>query len=273
LEDPFQAKAVPKTDFRYIVVPEANGIRSIPRENSIKLEFDLSGNPIPLWATDVYLQVIYRGKLGLEEGAVAVGFKDISEPTPVDIINGMDKICIEGVSYDAGSSGAIEAVDFDRDGDPEWDVYRHDLSNYCVLFSRVKGAETPPSVSPEKNHLKIERIGAGGYVRVFILTDSEFNLSYDADAVRVDERDDWPESVQGIVCRESGKSSPCGVRIVGVKNQVDYVGSAEECAKAGSEAPCFIPYFPPFREVRGRPTWEDIRVVNEEYPPGETCSE
>ena len=37
--------------------------------------------PIPISATDLYLQVVYRGRLGEESGAVAVATKDISEPT------------------------------------------------------------------------------------------------------------------------------------------------------------------------------------------------
>jgi hypothetical protein len=41
---------------------------------------------IPLWATDVYFQVVYRGRLGLEDGAVAVGLKDMFKHTPMDII-------------------------------------------------------------------------------------------------------------------------------------------------------------------------------------------
>jgi hypothetical protein len=43
--------------------------------------FDLSANPIPIDATDLYLQVVFRGVLGLETDAVAVTTIDVHEPT------------------------------------------------------------------------------------------------------------------------------------------------------------------------------------------------
>ena len=66
----------------YVVVPVKNGIRSIPGDGSVELTFDLSEKPIPLWAINVFIRLVYHGQLGSEDGAVVVGFKDISEPTP-----------------------------------------------------------------------------------------------------------------------------------------------------------------------------------------------
>src|SRR4030042_6378772 len=62
-------------EFSYIVVPEQNNASYIPSDQAVELSFDLSENPIPLWTTDVYLQVIYRGKLGNESDAIAVGVR------------------------------------------------------------------------------------------------------------------------------------------------------------------------------------------------------
>lgn len=45
---------------------------------------------IPLNATDVRLQVVYRGPLGLEQDAVVVTTKDISEPTYLSFMNTTD---------------------------------------------------------------------------------------------------------------------------------------------------------------------------------------
>jgi hypothetical protein len=88
-EDPFKSGPVTTTpDFSYIVVPEKNNIRLITRSYT-DFNFDLTQTPIPLYATDVYLQLVYKGNLGNENGAVAVGFKDISEPTPIDMFNNM----------------------------------------------------------------------------------------------------------------------------------------------------------------------------------------
>ncbi|MEO5561069.1 MAG: hypothetical protein ABIO49_14130 [Dokdonella sp.] len=43
-------------------------------------EFDFSSDPIPANATDLFVQVAYRGGLGQETGAIAVGMIDLREP-------------------------------------------------------------------------------------------------------------------------------------------------------------------------------------------------
>ncbi len=48
-------------------------------------------NTIPINATDVYLQVVFQGKLGEEPDAVAVATKDISEPNYFAFTNVTDK--------------------------------------------------------------------------------------------------------------------------------------------------------------------------------------
>jgi hypothetical protein len=49
-------------------------------ENSYSFDFD---KPIPINATDLFLQIVFRGKLGDDEDAVAVQTLDISEPNYV----------------------------------------------------------------------------------------------------------------------------------------------------------------------------------------------
>lgn len=53
------------------------------------ISFDFP-NPIPIEATDLYLQVVFKGKLGEEEGAVAVTTLDVSEPTFITYANTND---------------------------------------------------------------------------------------------------------------------------------------------------------------------------------------
>jgi len=139
LEDPFQSNPV-ETDeeFSYKVVPVANNVQTIPKDSPVELTFDLSQDPLPLWATDVYLQVVYHGKLGNEDGAVAVGFKDISEPTPVDLFNNMDKICLNANWYDAGSQAAIDQA-------PGWDVFIHDIQG---AYLKISPSNNPVYASP-----------------------------------------------------------------------------------------------------------------------------
>lgn len=61
--------------------------------------FNFSANPIPKSATDLYIQVVYRGKLGSEADAVVVATKDISEPTYFSYHNDSDFIHIVGHVY------------------------------------------------------------------------------------------------------------------------------------------------------------------------------
>ncbi|RFC32154.1 MAG: hypothetical protein DID91_2727703691 [Candidatus Nitrotoga sp. MKT] len=61
--------------------------------------FNFSANPIPKSATDLYIQVVYRGKLGNEADAVVVATQDISEPTYLSYHNDSDYIQIAGHVY------------------------------------------------------------------------------------------------------------------------------------------------------------------------------
>ncbi len=49
--------------------------------NSVPITFSFSNGVIPISATDLFLQVVYRGPLGQESDSVIVATKDISEPT------------------------------------------------------------------------------------------------------------------------------------------------------------------------------------------------
>jgi len=48
------------------------------------------GNPIPLDATDLFIQVYYRGKVGDQENDFAIGAADVSEPTWIAVVNATD---------------------------------------------------------------------------------------------------------------------------------------------------------------------------------------
>ena len=52
--------------------------------------FDFSTDPIPVNATDLFIQVVYRGPLGSEASSVAVGILDVREPTFVTFWNNTD---------------------------------------------------------------------------------------------------------------------------------------------------------------------------------------
>ena len=54
-----------------------------------ELEFDFSLHPIPINATDLFIQVIYRGNLGDEQDGIAVGSYDVAEPTYSTFVNAL----------------------------------------------------------------------------------------------------------------------------------------------------------------------------------------
>jgi hypothetical protein len=179
--------------------PANNDKVIIPRNDAIELTFSLNdANVIPLYAGDVSLYLVYTGLLGKDqdnkegngavpqdgEYAVAVGFKDISEPTPIDIVNNRDWICIDNNHwrnwYKAGSQEAIDQVDktinnpYGNDnGKPdEHDIYAHHLTNIYVKFSTI---DNPKPASPTDYDFFIPRIDAGKYARKgFLLTDDLF---------------------------------------------------------------------------------------------------
>lgn len=59
----------------------SNGVTFNLNGSSGLAQFDFSADPIPINATDLFLQVVYRGKLGDEQDGIAVGRIDVSEPT------------------------------------------------------------------------------------------------------------------------------------------------------------------------------------------------
>jgi hypothetical protein len=64
--------------------------------------FDFSVDPIPVNATDLFIQVVYRGQLGAETDGIAVGIYDVREPTFVAAYNGTD--------YYSGATGWLPQV-------------------------------------------------------------------------------------------------------------------------------------------------------------------
>jgi len=58
--------------------------------SSALMEFDFSNDPIPVNATDLFLQVAYRGQLGEESDGIAVGTVDLQEPNYDVFVNNSD---------------------------------------------------------------------------------------------------------------------------------------------------------------------------------------
>ena len=261
-ENPFQSKPV-ETDaeFSYIVVSEATGTRSIPRDQPTELIFDLASSPIPLYATDLYLQVVYHGKLGQvvngnfvgEDLGVVVGIKDISEPTPIDIFNDMDRICLNGIWNVAGSDDAL------RIGQTYGiDAYPHGLKDTYIRLSSLNDHQL---VSPTNYNFYIQQIAPGASSRVFILGDNAgSNISYTGSGQKIADSDTWPH-LPGVLCPPGYTTfSPCLDVYKLIKNQTDIANGVVNRV---------YPTFNLFREVT---TWGGLAVENWPYPSGSICS-
>ncbi|TMH25782.1 MAG: hypothetical protein E6H66_25780 [Betaproteobacteria bacterium] len=73
----------------------------------LSFDFDTS---IPINATDVFLQVLFEGTLGSEPHAVAMGTKDISEPTFITTYNDTDYVAMPKGCYKAEAIAANDAL-------------------------------------------------------------------------------------------------------------------------------------------------------------------
>jgi hypothetical protein len=109
-------------------------------------------DPIPFDATDVYLQVVYRGTLGEEqERGIAVGSTDISEPTFVAVMNGTDVFAIP----DGSSTGRFS-------------YYTDIIANiaqspYSIIdANRNRRYDSPPDVYVNGGNMHIELFLDGG---------------------------------------------------------------------------------------------------------------
>jgi hypothetical protein len=59
-------------------------------------EFDFGNDPIPVNATDLFVQVVYRGRLGQERDGIAVGRRDLPEPFHYVVLNMTDYYANQG---------------------------------------------------------------------------------------------------------------------------------------------------------------------------------
>ena len=116
-------------------------------------EFDFSENPVPLGVRDVILQVVYEGKVGDEEDGIAVGTRDISEPTYIAVFNNTDYYGIDGVLYSPDeirqTPDLLSRVDLNGDGEPDYDIDPEPLTGVQYI---VNGNPVTETATLEPNH-------------------------------------------------------------------------------------------------------------------------
>jgi len=272
LADPFSPSSypdLPVTEFRYIVAHETHDIKSIPRDTSVRLAFDLP-DPLPIWATDVTVTLVFKGTLGAEEGdAVVVGTKDISEPTPIHILNNLDKICISGGShenniYDAGSPEVIALADTNHDGEinnGERDVFSHNLGELHARFF-TQGNPRVPAYTPNDD-VYVNGMSAGEFVTAAYvlgeLQDYPQQLSLylthgHVDLLKVDSRD--PVMWHGRYLEFARGLWP-------KTNQFYRSNDPSLCSQHNESAPCDIRDHNPFHQLRGHEAWGALIYGND----------
>lgn len=108
--------SVPGAERSFIKIDYPHAV-DILRDSPIRLDFDLSGNPLPFDAVDINLNLVFHGFLGGEyANAVAIGFKDISEPTPVDLFNSTDLVCFNDNYVNYADPALLQQVDTNHNG-------------------------------------------------------------------------------------------------------------------------------------------------------------
>ena len=81
-----------RTDHQEISVskPKVATSAELNGATATAMTFDFTDDPIPINATDVIVQLVYRGQLGDEKDGIAVGSFDVREPSYVTLWNNTD---------------------------------------------------------------------------------------------------------------------------------------------------------------------------------------
>ena len=171
LADPFQSILVDLGPDTYISVPEKNAATTISRTTPTELVFDLSSTSLPIWAANVSIQVVFKGKLGNELNSVAVGYSDTAEPTPVDVYNNTDYTCLNSTWYRYNDPAAMAIVDSNLDGIADRsDIYPHTITNIAFLGGPANAGTLNAAAS--NNLFAAGPLQPGNLLRMgYILTD------------------------------------------------------------------------------------------------------
>ncbi len=187
---PFELNPPIPEEERYYKVYSCPDVTTIPRDNPFQLDVDMSGNPLPFNAVDVTLTVVFKGDLGAElTDAVAIGFKDISEPTPIDLFNDTDKICFHGNKLDWNDPTVINEIDKNHDNyidcnwpsnhpNYEYNIGPQKLRLMGAIFNGQKIDHTISNWLINFNDVTVEFLPGKSY-RFYILADEDkpFNIS------------------------------------------------------------------------------------------------
>jgi hypothetical protein len=159
------------------VVSEYQEIVFLASNEQMKVIFNLP-EPLPVNAADVALTVVFKGDLGAEKSdGVALGFKDISEPTAIEIYNDTGMVCFNGNTVEYTNPDLIFYADQNHDGvitkSSDIDIIPRTLRLGDVLFKKDvsvdKGSNTYFNFLNNQNVL----IDPGNFYRMYVLADED----------------------------------------------------------------------------------------------------
>ncbi len=144
-----------------------------------ELVFDFSRSPLPANSADLFLTVVYRGPLGLENEAVMVGSKDLFEPDPLDQANITDYECFDGTLFHVADLSQFPPYnppaqtqrDVNQDGIQ--DLFGPDVarSEFTKTFDLAQAFPTP---SESNFDFRIAELSFTQYGRFMLLQDQPF---------------------------------------------------------------------------------------------------
>jgi hypothetical protein len=145
-------------------------------ESFQEFTFDFGQSPIPTNSADLFLTVVYKGPLGLEDDAVMVGGKDLFEPHPVDSINVSDWECVQGAPYHVGDLTAYPPYhpptqsqrDVNHDHVPDLFGPAVIPRHFLKFFDLAQAAPLPSEANFD---LRLADEGPAQYGRVILLQD------------------------------------------------------------------------------------------------------
>ena len=133
--------------------------------------FDFTDSPIPTNSADLFLTVVHRGPLGLEDDAVLVGGKDLFEPDPVDSANISDYDCFAGALYpvvDLPPYSYPAHIERDKNGDRVQDLFGPwiERTHLIKTFDLEQGL---PALSEQDADFNVAELLHGRYARFMLL--------------------------------------------------------------------------------------------------------
>ena len=166
LSDPYYAVSLPKSV----------DLTRMPQE--VPFEF-FGADSIPTNAADIFLWVVWQGKLGQETGAIMVGGKDLYEPDPLTFGNGTDYDCYQQSLYHVADLGNFPnynpplQAQRDVNSDGYQDIFGAFTDNNIFIKTCSSSALQP--ASPDLYDFKVPQQQAGPispqYSRFMLLQD------------------------------------------------------------------------------------------------------